>query len=1303
MSSFANIITQVVTGAFTGYITNTYAVNMLFKEYKISSRIKVGGVIINTKDEFIEKISHLVEQDIINHKTLGRELHKKEFAQSINNFVEDFYKNTLLVQVQNKKISDLKSGRESIEETKKYIKKVIEENIEEAVKKTTETLTVEDILSPLQQNIIFSRLIDTAVEEIKKNHLIQDFTQEFINKNGDKTLQDFLPQEELGKIYQEIPSLISEIAKEIDIDKIIRNFQYRINKKKIGDIILPQAQGNTFGELKNKIKDVLDSPEALVIFTSLSREIINALKKTDKPILDLLSPEFRETTEKFLEANLPHFTGKIAIWIKENSRSIERLIQEGINETVEGVEGMRGVLLGIIKETVLADAASKNRAAEKIIGYLENKIALKEISTELTREVLRFLQRKKISHIIKKLEREESISEAFIAIQIKKAVFFILDSIDSEKTEKIFQKSLGEVYSLDLQKIFSSNQGIDQVVKAASFQIISQIEETTKNQISKIIREDQISNYSLAIEDMINKENLNLPSMDFPANLNLQEKIKTITPFLETYTDQNLKDAELAFYLNKLNENTEIHKKSAQEILHQLQTNLPDLLQGKIENMVAENLNRLTPQEVNEVVHDFMGRELSPITRFGAVLGGIAGMILALTGGGASLTSLEISLPSLLIYGFVGVLTNIIALEMIFRPYKEKKLLNKIGLSSFSQGYIMKNKKTFGQNMGKFVEESLLERRMLRSRFSDLKAELVHFLMQEISKEEFVLIEKAIDKNKAKIASTLAESTLDFLKNPEVQKKTADYMADKIVTLNNGDLFDSNSDLIASQLSEKGSEMINSFLAPARITPIINKAAQYFIELLNLKLNNPEVIRNILLTQENQKKFSNFAENPLSRWMDEKTGDEVAKSLSAQIETKFLSPEGIAEITIFFNQKIQVPMSPNHTLATVFNGRLKSWLEENLPHLLRKAEEYVYLTIERNKYEIIRKTQKSIYDNLGLFQKGGYSMMGGDELVAETIEHIITAKVPPFLRSSRKEIEKIFRNILAENIYTIKLKDIQLTFKEKELSNLLEDLLSNEETRKNILDLTYQGSLEIINAFAKLPIKKVLEAGNLTELADIFEVFKGEIKILGQDAGEEMKCWEKETSQKIGHHLSPGVSELLMKTPGKEKIIQKFILSIYKSAIQKETPGKFISRDILADDLGKTMNKAVNSSETREYLHSFFLGLISDLKENRISIILPETKRDILDQIIQAGLDSLEKNLPAILSSIDFKEITEREIEKMEGREIHNLFKSFAGKYFNSLKLWGALGAGFGIHGGISLLATLTYLIRRGEKNEEKN
>ncbi len=309
---------------------------------------------------------------------------------------------------------------------------------------------------------------------------------------------------------------------------------------------------------------------------------------------------------------------------------------------------------------------------------------------------------------------------------------------------------------------------------------------------------------------------------------------------METYTDQNLIDADLAFYLNKVNENTEIHRKSAQEILHQLQTNLPNFLQGKIENMVAENLNRLTPEEVGEVVHDFMGRELSPITRFGAFLGGTAGLILAFTGGGTSLTPLEISLPSLLIFGGVGVLTNIIALEMIFRPYKEKKILKKIGLSAFSQGYIMKNKKTFGKNMGRFVEESLLERRMLRSRFSELKADLAHFLMQEMSKENFVLIEKVLDKNQVKIASTLAESTLDFLKNPEIQKKTADFMADKIVILNNEDLFGSNPNLIASQLSKNGEEIINAFLTPARITPIINKATQHFIDLLNVMLNDPD-------------------------------------------------------------------------------------------------------------------------------------------------------------------------------------------------------------------------------------------------------------------------------------------------------------------------------------------------------------------------------------------------------------------------------------------------------------------------------
>jgi hypothetical protein len=52
------------------------------------------------------------------------------------------------------------------------------------------------------------------------------------------------------------------------------------------------------------------------------------------------------------------------------------------------------------------------------------------------------------------------------------------------------------------------------------------------------------------------------------------------------------------------------------------------------------------------------------------------------------------------------------------------------------------------------------------------------------------------------------------------------------------------------------------------------------------------VIRSIFVTQENQNIFQILLKILYSRWLDAKTGEEIAKSLSSLIENKFLSLMG---------------------------------------------------------------------------------------------------------------------------------------------------------------------------------------------------------------------------------------------------------------------------------------------------------------------------------------------------------------------------------------------------------------------------
>ena len=92
-------------GAVSGYITNKYAVNMLFKEYTPFKPIlpfKFGGVIKNRKEQFIEEISELVERDIINSDTIlsnidDVKLEKVDHIKQFTDFIHDQLGNTDLV------------------------------------------------------------------------------------------------------------------------------------------------------------------------------------------------------------------------------------------------------------------------------------------------------------------------------------------------------------------------------------------------------------------------------------------------------------------------------------------------------------------------------------------------------------------------------------------------------------------------------------------------------------------------------------------------------------------------------------------------------------------------------------------------------------------------------------------------------------------------------------------------------------------------------------------------------------------------------------------------------------------------------------------------------------------------------------------------------------------------------------------------------------------------------------------------------------------------------------------------------
>jgi hypothetical protein len=105
----------------------------------------------------------------------------------------------------------------------------------------------------------------------------------------------------------------------------------------------------------------------------------------------------------------------------------------------------------------------------------------------------------------------------------------------------------------------------------------------------------------------------------------------------------------------------------------------------------------------------------------------------------------------------------------------------------------------------------------------------------------------------------------------------------------------------------------------------------------------------------------------------------------------------------------------------------------------------------------------------------------------------------------------------------------------------------------------------------------------------------------------------------------------------------------------------------------------LDNQKLRRSLLSQLEAEISKVTETLKIEMNRDSLRYLLTLVIEAGIDSFKTNSEALLSSLELKELTAKEIRKMNPAEIENIFDSFAGEYFNHLKQYGWFGGVFGV------------------------
>ena len=210
------LMLQSISGGVAGYITNKYAVNMLFKEY---TPLKLGGVVKKNKEKFIDEISTLVEKDIINGKTLKEHIHGEEFKKQLNITVEEFWNSALKEIFNDVKIKDISSFEESKQSILEFTESKMKLVSDKLLKNIVDNVKITEILSAKHISYITNIVYEEVFKYIKSEHKISVLLTDIYHQNNSLIIKDIIDEATETKIKTNIEEFIINSLEKILTDK----------------------------------------------------------------------------------------------------------------------------------------------------------------------------------------------------------------------------------------------------------------------------------------------------------------------------------------------------------------------------------------------------------------------------------------------------------------------------------------------------------------------------------------------------------------------------------------------------------------------------------------------------------------------------------------------------------------------------------------------------------------------------------------------------------------------------------------------------------------------------------------------------------------------------------------------------------------------------------------------------------------------------------------------------------------------------------------------------------------------------
>jgi len=1292
---FAQLITETILGALTGYITNDTAIRSLFKP---------NGVIEKTRDDFAREAGRLLETQVLTPAVLAHQLMLPEVQDALANALHSFMHRELPHAFDSMTLADLPEYETVSEHLQQILLRFAASERETVLHYLKKYFPADEILTAAQCTKLADTLEQLLLDTLAEEHLAERIWQSWNMEKGSSTVETLgladlcrtiannLAQRsthwmtELQALYgEQLKDAALASVRQLHLDTVLLELDAQMENCTIGQYFNCTAE-----ELADALATVLHSEAGTAFVDRVVSEVLTALETIDTPIQQLIPSDLLDMISPLLQEELPVIMTQMVDWLWQNKQSVQRMLEETVDEIAQETGGMKGMLLEQLKDSLLGEFMQSSDLYQMLLDVVSGDNTTDYTVDLFMHKLTEMLTGNSVGQLVEMLNQNgklQIMARQFVYENLNR----FLTQSGSAQLAQLLNSKLGTMHLARYKE--KVEELLVQVLLYTANQIdlpalvVKGCDKLTSAPAQQLIPMDTAEEFSSMVEDLVHR------ACAYAADLLPQVSTDTlygtlydtIVWWLDNAGQDAIKDVCVNITLTEIITLAvgQLDGHTAQLVDSLSQAGLA-MTKGRLSALAEAQIQSLSSAEMLELVEDFMGRELQPLNYLGAGMGAVAGA----TVGMALSTALPVvsaASPALAasvlvgktaVFGAVGYTTNCAAVKGLFWPYEPVAGIRTI------QGVIPKQKERFAGSMGRLVDRYVINEEVLTKQIASLQAEI----------------------EKQQLTDTLAADTQLFaqffallaLKRHDLTEPLCEYMIEHSMT-------DSR-----ELLQHLGSMPLTFSDGVMRVES--DEALAELYQKLSVWLT-AQMQQNIPLD-------TLIGADTIWQWIEKIVTGTPLPDISGILQELLLSERSLSELAgeryasvidtlqyyltdIVSQQKTQAQLADSleHLLTEdklydwlAHNGT--AWVEDNISMLFHWVEAMIRELLQSRQDTLTVAVEQALLNRMGLMMQMGYAMMHGGEIVAAIVDRLVNQKIPIFLSVKRRELEVMLGTAWTERLAPAVMEMAeQYLHKAQPVRAVLRTLLAQPAMQQCAVHVC----MDSLQMLAGVPVSSW---GRYINLHDLLARPQMQLGFLWQTHSKDiLACWQQPIQAFCADKLhtltlaqlcsgyqgilpleqligSRGVNDALV------SLVQRMEANIAVTTMQDWLHWEALC-DILAHDIAALMQQ----EQFREWMQHEAEMIVLDIATEPDKLLPVPCRMVVLDKAVQAVFATANAYGTDLLRKMQLSALAEEQLKQMDSAHLEQVVRGFAGHYLVHIQNRGWLGAAFALPG------MLLYLI----------